>query len=203
MAKSSQGALPPSTPGSLGIVPAAGAAERFGGAKLVANVGGSPLLERTIRALLDGGVDKVVVVLGPDGDRIRTEVPAIGDRKVSTATNRRPERGMFSSIQEGLREAKGDPILVLPGDMPYVEPATVAALLRLYGEKGGIVSPRSNGKRGHPVVMPGKYRDEIMAAGEGVTLHEVLRAHAGERVDMDVYDRGVVRDVDVPSDLTG
>lgn len=187
--------------GSLGIVPAAGSAERFGSAKLLANVGGAPLLERTVRALLAGGVARVVVVLGPDAQRIRAEVPVLADRRVAVATNARPERGMFSSIQAGLRDASGDPVLVLPGDMPYVEEATVSSLLRLYGERAAIVSPRFRGKRGHPVVLPGAYRDEILRADPSVTLHEVIKAHAVERVDMDVYDRGVVRDVDVPSDL--
>lgn len=201
MARSSRGAPPPATPGALAIVPAAGSAERFGSAKLLANVGGQPLLERTIRALLDGGVDRVTVVLGPDSARVRSAVPALADRRVSAATNLHPERGMLSSIQEGLRGSTGDPILVLPGDMPYVDAATVAALLELQGERGGVVSPRFRGKRGHPVVMPGSYREEVLEAGTDVTLHEVLRAHAAERVDMDVYDRGVLRDVDVPSDL--
>ncbi|OGO71282.1 MAG: hypothetical protein A3G84_05130 [Chloroflexi bacterium RIFCSPLOWO2_12_FULL_71_12] len=187
--------------GSLAIVPAAGAAERFGGAKLLASVGGDKLLERTIRALLDGGVDRVVVVLGPDAKDIRNGVPALEARGVRVATNRRPERGMLSSIQTGLREASGDPILVLPGDMPYVEPATVSALVREQAQRGGIVSPRFEGKRGHPVVIPGALKDEILAAGDGATLHDVLRAHASDRVDLDVYDRGVIRDVDVPSDL--
>lgn len=187
--------------GSLGVVPAAGAAERFGSAKLLANVGGSPLLERTVLTLLGGGCGRVVVVLGPDARPIRGAVPSLGDRRVTVATNPHPERGMFSSIQTGLREASGDPILVLPGDMPYVEEATVSSLLRLYGERAAIVSPKFRGKRGHPVVLPGAYRDEILQADPSVTLHEVIKAHASERVDMDVYDRGVVRDVDVPSDL--
>ncbi len=187
--------------GSLGIVTAAGAAERYGSQKLLASVGGSPLLERTVRSLLDGGLDRVVVVLGPDAAAIRSAVSALADRRVSVATNRHPERGMLSSIQEGFSEASGDPVVVLPGDMPYVEPATVAGLLQRHDETGGIVSPRFGGKRGHPVVIPGKYRDEIRGAPASATLHEILRAHAGERVDMDVYDRGVVRDVDVPADL--
>lgn len=180
---------------------AAGAAERFGSQKLLASVGGAPLLERTIRSLLDGGLDRVVVVLGPDSARIRGEVTALVDRRVAVVTNRSPERGMFSSVQEALREATGDPLLVLPGDMPYVEPATVAALLHKHQETSGIVSPRFQGKRGHPVVIPGKYRAEIRDADTSVTLHQILKAHAGERVDMDVYDRGVVRDIDVPADL--
>ncbi len=187
--------------GSLAIVPAAGAAERFGGAKLLANVGGQPLLERTVRALLGGGVDHAIVVLEPGSNEIRDAIPALKDRRVTVATNRHPELGMLSSIQAGLRERQGDPILVLPGDMPYVEEATVSSLLRLYSERGGIVSPRFRGKRGHPVVIAGRLKDEILGAADGATLHEVLRAHADERLDLDVYDRGVVRDVDVPSDL--
>jgi molybdenum cofactor cytidylyltransferase len=186
---------------SVAIVPAAGAAERFGGPKLLASVGSDKLLERTIRSLLDAGVERVVVVLGPDARDIRKGIPALDARGVRVATNRRPERGMLSSIQTGLRDASGDPILVLPGDMPYVEPATVSALLREHAQRGGIVSPRFEGKRGHPVVIRGSLRDEILDAPEGATLHDVLREHASERVDLDVYDRGVIRDVDQPADL--
>jgi molybdenum cofactor cytidylyltransferase len=168
---------------------------------MLARVGGLPLLELTIRALLEGGVDRVTVVLGTEGTRIKAAVPSFADRRVSFATNEHPERGMFSSIQAGLRESTGDPILVLPGDMPFVAPATVAALLQAYREKGGILSPRLNGKRGHPVVIPGRYRDEVLKSGDGVTLHHLLRDHAAEQVDLAVTDRGVVRDVDVPADL--
>ena len=186
---------------SVAIVPAAGAAERFGCAKMLADVGGAPMLDRTVRALLDGGVDRVVVVLGPEAARIREGVPALRDERVATAVNPHPERGMFSSLQAGIAEASGDPILVLPGDMPYVEPATVAGLLDTYRKERAIVGPRFSGKRGHPVLIPFAYRHEIVGAGPEATLHEILRAHSSERVDVDVYDRGVIRDVDVPADL--
>lgn len=186
---------------SVAIVPAAGFAERFGSEKLLAPVGDRTMIERTVRSLLDAGVQRVVVVLAPGADELRTVLDGIDH--VAVVVNRTRERGMFSSIQAGVREARGDPILVLPGDMPYVQSATIAALLERYRTDDAIVSPRFNGKRGHPVVIPGKYRDEIVEAAEGITLHEILRAHAGHRVDMDVYDLGVVRDVDVPADLTG
>lgn len=184
---------------AVAVVPAAGFAERFGADKMLVKVGERTMIEATVRSLLEGGVKKVVVVVPPDSDAIRDTLKGITG--VTVVTNRSRERGMFSSIQAGAREADGDPILVLPGDQPWVEPATVAALLDRYEKEKAIVSPRFNGKRGHPVVIPGRYRDEIAGAGEGATLHEILRAHAGERVDMDVYDRGVVRDVDVPADL--
>lgn len=184
---------------SVAVVPAAGFAERFGSDKLLAKVGERPMIEATVRSLTEGGAKKVVVVVPPDSDALRAALKGMDG--VTVVTNRSRERGMFSSIQAGVREAQGDPILVLPGDQPWVEPATVAALLERYEKEPAIISPRFNGKRGHPVVIPGKYKDEIVGAPEGVTLHEILRAHASERIDIDVADKGVVRDVDVPGDL--
>lgn len=187
---------------SLAIVPAAGSAERFGTDKLLADVGGQPLLERTVRSLLEGGAERVVVVLGPGAKEVREQVPALSEARVRVEVNRDPARGMLSSIQTGLSASKGDPILVLPGDMPYVTAATVALLLDEHRKRDAIASPRFDGKRGHPVVIPGRLRDEILEADPATaTLHDVLRRHASERGDVEVYDRGVLRDVDTPDDL--
>jgi molybdenum cofactor cytidylyltransferase len=108
---------------------------------------------------------------------------------------------MFSSIQVGVAGAVGDALLVLPGDMPYVRPDTVRALIAKYRERPAIVSPRYKGKRGHPVVLPLSLRDEIAATAPTANLHEVIKHHQDERVDLDVEDAGVNRDVDTPADL--
>jgi hypothetical protein len=44
-------------------------------------------------------------------------------------------------------------------------------------------------------------RDEIVGAAVGGTLHDVIKRHTDVRVDLDVDDRGVIRDVDTPGDL--
>ncbi len=187
---------------TVAVVPAAGSAERFGGAKLLAPIEGEPLLERTVSTLLNGGVNEVIVVLGPDGDRFQDRLPALRDTRVQCRMNPQPERGMLSSIQTGVAAAQGDAIVVLPGDMPYVRSGTVATLLDAFARSPGrIVSPRFEGKRGHPVVLPSALRDDVLAAEPTATLHDVLRPHAELRLDVDVADRGVVRDVDTPGDL--
>ncbi|MSQ37058.1 MAG: nucleotidyltransferase family protein [Chloroflexi bacterium] len=190
--------------GSLAIVPAAGSAERFGSAKLLADVDGQPLLDRTVSCLLNAGVERVVVVLGPDADRIKADVPALRDPRVRTVLNPDASRGMFSSLQTGLALGTGDPILVIPGDMPFAHSGTVATLLDSYRRTPTfIVSPRHNGKRGHPVLLPPDLAQEIIAADPSGNLHLILRAHPDRRIDVDVVDRGVVRDVDVVGDLQG
>jgi len=108
---------------------------------------------------------------------------------------------MFSSIQEGIAQAQGDAILVMPGDMPFVSPDTVRAVIAAYERKPAIVSPRYRGKRGHPVALPAALRDEIRAATSRATLHDVIHAHEEMRMDVDVDDPGVIRDVDRQEDL--
>lgn len=188
---------------SVAVVPAAGNAERFGGKKLLTPIDGEPLLDRTIAALLDGGVDQIIVVVAPDADDLKHDVNAFTDARVWPVVNPDPSRGMFSSLQVGLAEAQGDALVVLPADMPFVQGATVRLLLAAFAEKAAIVSPRFNGKRGHPVILPPSLRDEIRAADPHLTLHDILKRHQDIRVDIAVDDRGVVRDVDRPEDLPG
>src|SRR6266851_1340339 len=181
---------------SIAVVPAAGSAERFGGKKLLTPIDGEPLLDRTIGALLNGGVDQVIVVVAPDADVLKRDVNAFSDARVWPVVNPDPSRGMFSSLQAGMAEAQGEALLVLPADMPFVDSGTVAVLLDVFASRPAIVSPRYQGKRGHPVILPPALRDEIRAADATLTLHDILKRHPDERVDLDVEDRGVVRDVD-------
>jgi len=186
---------------SVAVVPAAGSAERFGGKKLLTPIDGEPLLDRTISALLNGGVDQVIVVVSPDAEELKRDVNAFSDARVWPVVNPDPSRGMFSSLQSGMAEAQGDALLVLPADMPFVQSGTIAILLDVFAAKPAIVSPRYQGKRGHPVILPPSLRDEIRAADPTLTLHDILKRHPDLRVDVDVTDRGVGRDVDRPADL--
>jgi molybdenum cofactor cytidylyltransferase len=187
---------------AVAVVTAAGSAERFGGKKLLTPIDGEPLLDHTIRALLEGGVAEVIVVVGRDARaEIERDVNSMLDPRVRPVENPDPSRGMFSSIQEGVAQAQGDTILVMPGDMPFVSAETVRAVLAAYERKPAIVSPRYRGKRGHPVALPASLRDEIRAADSGLTLHDVIHAHMDMRVDVEVDDPGAVRDIDRQEDL--
>ncbi len=187
---------------AVAVVTAAGSAERFGGKKLLTPIDGEPLLDHTIGALLDGGVAEVIVVVGRDGRaELERDVNAMLDPRVRAVENPDPSRGMFSSIQEGVAQAQGDAILVMPGDMPFVSSQTVRAVIAAYEQKPAIVSPRYRGKRGHPVALPPFLRDEIRAAEPSATLHDIIHAHTDMRIDIDVDDPGINRDVDRPDDL--
>lgn len=184
---------------AIAIVPAAGKAERFGGGKLVADVDGEPMLNRTIQSLLDGGVARVVVTIAPGSDF--SSVAALKDPRVSTAVNPDPSRGMLSSIQAALAAAEGDPILILPGDMPFVSATTIRAVVEAATASGRVVSPRLGDKRGHPVALPARLRAEILGADTSTTLAAILERNSQDHDVVDVDDTGVRRDVDVRADL--
>jgi CTP:molybdopterin cytidylyltransferase MocA len=184
---------------SLAIVPAAGRAERFGRQKLLEDLGGEVMLNRTIRCLLDGGVTRVAVVVAPQGGL--ESVPLFVDPRVELVLNPDPSRGMFSSIQIGIGALERGPISILPGDMPYVAAATIKLLIAHAVESNDIVSPRLHGQRGHPVLVPLDLRAEILAAPATSRLNDVLKRHADRFANIEVADRGVVRDIDFKDDL--
>src|SRR5437867_12578851 len=73
----------PDTFRAVAVVTAAGSAERFGGKKLLAPIDGEPLLDHTIRSLLEGGVTEVIVVVGTDARReLERDVNAMNDSRV-------------------------------------------------------------------------------------------------------------------------
>jgi molybdenum cofactor cytidylyltransferase len=185
--------------GVLAIVPAAGRAARFGGGKLIAPVAGEPLLDRTLASLLDAGVDHVVVVVAPDSDL--SPVKRLADKRVQTIVNPDPARGMFSSIQTGMFLLHGDPMIVLPADMPFVSSATTTEIVAECRRRDAVVVPRHAGRRGHPLALPGRLRSAILDASSSATLSGLLTVLGIPRVEIDVSDPGVLRDVDVESDL--
>jgi nicotine blue oxidoreductase len=184
------------------VVPAAGAARRFGGAKLLADVNGEPLLQHTLRALLDGGVSRVVLVVAP-GHGLDA-VPLAHDERVCLSINPDPDRGMFSSILTGLAAVeRAEAVLVLPADMPFVRAETVASFITAYSREGRTMAAAYRGKRGHPLIMPPDVWRRIAAQPVDTNLKAALVEADRTPVEVDVDDPGVVRDVDVAGDLRG
>jgi nicotine blue oxidoreductase len=182
------------------VVPAAGASRRFGGMKLVAAVGGEPLIQHTLHAILRGGAARVVVVVSPRHGL--ESVPVLGDRRVSVIVNVEPDRGMFSSIQMGLAGAATDkPVLILPADMPFVSPETVKLLIAEHVRGGDAVVAACGGRRGHPLILPAVVWRPLGDQPSDASLKSALIAVGATLRPVTVDDPGVLRDVDEPRDL--
>ncbi|MCY4729717.1 nucleotidyltransferase family protein [Natronomonas gomsonensis] len=182
--------------GVVGVVLAAGTSSRFGDAnKLLATVEGVPLVRRAARTLLDAGMD-VVVVLGHDAPAVRE---ALDGLDVSFATNEDYEAGQSTSVVRGVEAATAcdaDAVLFLPGDMPFVSPGTVEALLAAYRAGAGeALAAASDGTRGNPVLFDRACFDALRAIEGDVGGRSVLLNYDDAAL-VAVDDPGVRTDID-------
>jgi len=113
---------------TFGLVLAAGAGSRFGGGKLLARVGGRPVLQYVLDALAEAGISDVVVVLGADASAVEAAITWHSETRV---VNPAPERGLSSSLQVGFAvvPADADAVLVALGDQPLVPVDVIRALI--------------------------------------------------------------------------
>lgn len=162
------------------LVLAAGRGERFaasGGTthKLQALLAGKPVLQHVLDAVQASGLPHHVVHADPS----------------------RP--GMGDSIAAGVRAtADASGWLVLPGDLPLVQPATLRAVAQAL-QQHAVVVPVYRGERGHPVGFAAAFGTQLMAlCGEQGAAPMVKAAAA---VLLEVDDAGVVTDVDTVQDL--
>ena len=142
----------------FGLVLAAGKARRMGegGHKLLAEFAGEPLVRRSTRVLLEGGLSQVTVVTGHRREEIETALTGLDVQRVH---NPDYASGMASSLVSGLLSgtmSEADGILVMLADMPGVTPEDIARMVEAFRAEGGraVIRAVSAGKRGNPVILP-------------------------------------------------
>ena len=183
-----------------GIIPAAGISQRLGQDKRQLSYRGASLLEAAVACLSRGGVTPIIVVLEPDSPCRYLA----GLTHTLHAINPAAERGMLSSIREGLRilPPAAQAAAILPGDHPFVPPAAVAALVQLFCEEQPLLLvPRYAGKRGHPLIVQRPLFAEAIACDDDVGLRQLLQRRAKDVREVDFDYPGADDDLDVPADL--
>ena len=187
-------------PAARAIVLAAGASRRLGRPKLLLPFGESTRVGSVVAALRDGGAEEIVLVLAPGDEDLRAWAEGAG---VTVAVNPDPDRGMLSSIQEGVAALGGTDVLLLvtPADLPNLRAGTVALLLHRMKETGAPLGlPVHQGKRGHPLAIAPALIPEIGTLDLNVGLKQLRDRHEAELLEVEVGDAGVVEDVDTPED---
>ncbi len=189
----------------VALVLAAGASSRFGSPKLLAPLGGRPVLQHVLDALAAAGLADVVVVLGADAGRIERAIAWRDERRV---VNPRPEDGLSSSLRIGLDaavEVRGaDAVLVMLGDQPAVQPHAISAVIAAAASPGAeqaqFVRPRYPAD---PAPNPVLVRRSAWALAAGLDgdrgLGPLIAAHP--ELVLEVPVEGANPDVDTPADL--
>lgn len=151
-----------------GVILAAGQSQRMGAQnKLLAEIDGVPIIRRTAQALLDGGLNDLVIVTGHEH---RLVAAALDGLPVTCIYNDDYQSGQASSVACGVRHHQNGShaaVLIALGDMPLVRPELIAALLRdhssLPDATDRITLPVFDGRRGNPVIWGRGFFDELVA----------------------------------------
>jgi len=168
--------------------------------KLLLPVGGQPVIARVADQVLAGPVDRVFVVIRPEEGPI---IGALAGRGVTFVTNPDTAGEMLSSVRCGLAAMPEQcvAVLVVLGDQPDVTARVVGRMVEAFRESGrGIVVPTYRGRRGHPLLVAMKYREEILTGFDDVGLRGLLQAHPDEVREVDVGTPGILEDLDLPED---
>lgn len=194
--------MPVSVGQPTAIILAAGGSTRMGHDKLLLDLGGMPMLQRTVSVFSKASkVGDVLVVVGPQ------QKPAwqwLSSLKVHVIENRDPSKGMISSIRVGLESAwaKDRDFLLCPADVPFVKPELVDKLIVDFRIRGAeIVLPTYRGLGGHPGVFSGALQKEFFLHGEASGAKEILLRHRERTLRIAVPDPDVCFDIDTEADL--
>ncbi|MCZ2110693.1 MAG: nucleotidyltransferase family protein [Dehalococcoidia bacterium] len=180
------------------IVLAAGFSSRMGEPKALLEWGGQTLLGWQVEQLRAAGVDEVIVVVGHRSDEIRRAIRRSDCRVMS---NPLFHRGRASSLRMGAKAVNrdADAIVVASVDQPRDADFYRELIARFDPEKA-CTRPEFAGHHGHPVIVAGRLRDEMMqAAEESKGLAGVLAKHPGEIVSYPSTDLCLL-DINTPEE---
>lgn len=188
-----------------GLYMTAGFGRRFGGEKLLHEVGGMPLFSHGLHHCLASTLPDIRVVIGPRPSKIEDIIRGHhpDDPRISFVVNEKPDRGLASSLRVGFRSLRDacDGAMVILADMPLVTGQIIDALIERFEKTNGIVIPESGGELHHPRVIPARYFDEFIQLPDGGTGADVIGAHEGEIERIRVGNPSNYVDIDHPDDL--
>jgi molybdenum cofactor cytidylyltransferase len=178
------------------IILAAGESKRMGFPKMLLTFEGRTMIENVIANVTESKVAKIMVVLGAYREAL---VEQIGKLPVKYCYNDNYKEGMLSSVQCGLRNISSDynAALVFQGDQPLITPNAINSVIDAYLSSGkGIVIPVYDAKRGHPLLVDLKYRDEIEKLTPDEGLHSLSNKFPDDVLEVETTESGILRDFD-------
>jgi molybdenum cofactor cytidylyltransferase len=181
------------------VVLAAGAGSRYHGArhKLSEKLGADSVLARTLRNAIASEMTVVLVVSEALADEARGLIAA--DDMVVVDARSQTTWGMGDSIAAGVSiHASASGWLVLPGDMPFIRPASLRAVADALDQQP-IAFAQHRGRRGHPVGFGAEMFSELVMLKGDEGARRLLARYPTAAVELD--DPGVLFDIDTVDDL--
>jgi molybdenum cofactor cytidylyltransferase len=166
--------------------------------KLLLELEGETVLRRAVRTAAAAGLGPVLVVLGHESDRARSELEGLPCQSV---INPRYAEGMNTSLSAGVSALPEGPAaaVVMLADMPFVTADMVRELVsRWRGEPlvvslfGEVVAP--------PILYSRELFPELRALTGESCGKRVIKQHRAQAAEVR-WPESALRDLDVPGDV--
>jgi molybdenum cofactor cytidylyltransferase len=190
---------------TAGILLAAGESTRFGKPKQLLTLGGRFLIEWALAAALGSNLDRVVLVLGCEHERILCSLgSSTSHPKCEILVNPAYRSGQSTSLQAGLLRIRHDfpSAMFLLGDQPLVDAALINLLLERYtGSEKPICVPTHRGIRGNPTLFGSPFYPEILKLAGDKGARDIIAAHLAKVLAVEIPDPLVFLDIDRREDV--
>jgi molybdenum cofactor cytidylyltransferase len=185
------------------VILAAGRSTRMGGPnKLLAEIGGRPLIRIAAEEALASRAGPVIVVTGHQREKVEAALQGLDVKRVH---NPNFADGLSTSVKTGLAAVPeaADGAIVCLGDMPQVRAQLIDKLIGAFDPERGalVVIPTIDGKRGNPVVWSRRFFPELMALEGDVGARNMIARYAEAVAEVPLTDTAALIDVDTPEAL--
>lgn len=186
------------------VVLAAGRSTRMGAInKLIAEIGGKPLVRIAAEQALASRASPVIVVTGHERERVEA---ALNGLPVRVVHNPDYAEGLGTSLKVGIAAVpeNADGAIICLGDMPQVNAALIDKLITaLNPERGAlVVVPSIAGRRGNPVVWSRRFFNDLMAINGDIGARHLIGSYAEAVVEVPVEGDAAFIDVDTPESFS-
>ena len=185
------------------VVLGAGRSSRMGGPnKLLAEIGGRPLVRIVVEQALASRARPVIVVTGHQREKVEA---ALAGLPVTFVHNPHFADGLGTSLRAGIAAlpAAADGVIVCLGDMPQVDAGLIDRLIAAFDpDKGALaVVPTIDGKRGNPVVWSRRFFPDLMAVEGDVGARYLIGRYPEAVAEVPLTGKAALTDVDTPEAL--
>ena len=184
------------------VILAAGESKRMGSPKMLLPFNGSTMIECVIANVTKSDVDEIIVVLGAEKEAL---IPLMGKWHIEYCYNENYKEGMLSSVQCGFKNLPSGckASLVFQGDQPLITSNTINTVINAYlSSEKGIVIPVYKNKRGHPLLIDMKYRNDIDKLSPDKGLRSLTYKFPADVLEVDTDESGILRDFDTYDQYT-
>ena len=186
------------------VVLAAGRSTRMGAVnKMLAEIGGRPLVRIAAEQALASRASPVIVVTGHERERVEAALAGLAVRFVH---NPDYADGLGTSLKSGIGAVpdESDGAVVCLGDMPQVDSGLIDKLLAAFDPARGalVVVPSIDGRRGNPVVWARRFFAELMAVTGDIGARHLIGQYAEAVVEVPLKGEAALTDVDTPESLS-